>query len=215
MKTLQHIFSRPCRLATKAVAILAIGAATVTMTPQADAVLIDLGATTHDDATGLEWLDLTATQGISANQALLTSYVTTDGFRHATSDEVSVLFANAGFVTGVSTKSPLNDPAANLLLGLLGETQFAGTINATGRGFAIWSTSPSSYTRPFFSNGGLGSLYAVVSGLTSNKDQIDATAGHFLVRDFATSVSDSGSSLLLISLALFALHRGRRVLRIR
>ncbi len=208
MKTLQHIFSTPCRLATKAVAILAIGAATVTISPQAEAVLIDLGDTTHDDATGLEWLDLTKTLGLSVNQALASSYVTTDGFRHATSIEVNTLFLNAGFLTTNNVNNPANDPAADLLLGLMGTTANDGTINALGRGFAIWDATFT--VRPNYHKSGLGAGAAIVSLFSSNKDLTDATAGHFLVRNIKVSVTDSGSSLLILTLALFALFRGRR-----
>ncbi len=212
MKALQQILSMPSGFAMKSIAILAIGATTVALSPKADAVLIDLGDTTHDDATGLEWLDLTKTLGLSVNQALATSHVTSNGFRHATSSEVNTLFLNAGFLTTNNVNNPANDPAADLLLGLMGETQFGGTKNALGRGFAEW-TSPGWYTRPNYHKTGLGAGAAITSLLTSNKDLVDGTAGHFLVRNFPTSVPDNGSSLILLSIALFAMHRGRRILK--
>lgn len=147
----------------------------------ASAALVDNGNSMIDTATGLQWLDLTETQGISYNAALATTYVTGDGYTHATSAQVETMFLNAGFLTTNNVNNPGNDTAANLLLDLLGCTQFCGTVNATGRGFADW-TSPGWTTRPNYHTSGLGAGAAITSLLSSNLDLADATAGHFLVR---------------------------------
>ncbi|MFW2403340.1 MAG: hypothetical protein ACN4GT_01155 [Gammaproteobacteria bacterium] len=134
-----------------------------------------------DNGTGLEWLDLTQTQGLTYNQALATAFVTVDGYVHATSAQVDTMFLNAGFLTTDNVNNPANDPAALELLAKLGCTQFCGTINATGRGFADW-TSAGFTTRPNYHTTGLGAGAAITSLLTNNLDLADGTAGHFLVR---------------------------------
>ena len=145
------------------------------------AALVDAGNSMIDNGTGLRWLDLTETQGMSWNAVEASTFVTVDGYVHATVDEVITLFTNAGFLTTDNTNNPLNNPAAADLLNFLGCTQFCGTVNATGRGFAEW-TSVGWTTRPNYHTSGLGAGAATTSLLTSNLDLIDATAGHFLVQ---------------------------------
>jgi len=72
-----------------------IALAGLLIAPSASAMLVegDLfaagdGRVTIDQATGLEWLDLTETDGDSYNQVLSSSFVTQDGFRYATRAEV-------------------------------------------------------------------------------------------------------------------------------
>ena len=142
--------------------------------------LVDNGISMIDTATGLEWLDLTETLGISWNQAEASNFVTADRYIHATEAQVIALFMNAGFLTTNNVNNPLNDPAAADLLAFLGCTQFCGTVNATGRGFAEWNSTFA--TRPNYHTSGLGAGAATTSLLTSDLDLIDATAGHFLVR---------------------------------
>lgn len=144
------------------------------------AALVDNGTSMIDTATGLEWLDLTQTLGLSWNQAEATSFVTVDGYVHATEAQVITLFTNAGFLTTDNTNNTANNPAAADLLAFLGCTQFCGTINATGRGFAEWDATTA--TRPNYHTSGLGAGAATTSLLTSDYDLTDATAGHFLVR---------------------------------
>lgn len=215
MKTKDRLSSLPqnstSRIIRKSLGLLAIGAAVISITPNASAVLIGLGASTHDNATGLEWLDLTATQSLSVNQALATTFVTSDGYRHATTAEVTTLFLNAGFLSTNNVNNPANNPAAELLISLMGETLFQGTVNATGRGFA--TNGAVFYARPNYHKTALGAGAAVVSLQTSNKNLIDSSSGHFLVRTFA-AVPDSGSTLLLLCLSAFALIQGRRRIKI-
>jgi len=160
------------------------------------------GLVTLDNDTGLEWLDLTATQGISFNAALASGYVVNDGFRHATIAEVEALLVNAGFITTDNANNPLNDAAAALMLDLMGCTQFCGTNFETGRGFAVSSATFTS--RPNYHAGPLGGGAAVVSLQTSNKDLVDATAGHWLVRAAVQTVPEPGT-LVLLGLGLIGL----------
>lgn len=146
----------------------------------ANAALIDNGTSMIDTATGLKWLDLTQTQGMSWNTSLASSFVTVEGYTHATETQVITLFTNAGFLTTNNVNNVLNNPAANTLLAYLGCTQFCNTVNALGRGFAEWSGAQK--TRPNYHMTGLGAGAATTSLLTSNLDLVDPTAGHFLVK---------------------------------
>jgi len=160
------------------------------------AALVDNGNSMIDTGTGLVWLDLTETQGISWNNAEASTYFTVDGYVHATDEQVITLFTNAGFLTTDNTNDTSNDPAAGDLLAFLGCTQFCGTVNATGRGFADWNGTFT--TRPNYHTSGLGAGAATTSLLTSNLDLTDATAGHFLVKavPIPASVWLFGSGLL-------------------
>ena len=144
------------------------------------AALVDNGNSMIDTGTGLAWLDLTETQGITWNAAEASRYVTVDGYVHATEAQVETLFLDAGFLTTDNTNNPSNDPTAADLLAFLGCTQFCGTVNATGRGFADWDGTFT--TRPNYHTTGLGAGAATTSLLTSNLDLVDTAAGHFLVK---------------------------------
>jgi hypothetical protein len=64
----------------------------------AASILIDQGNTTYDPASKLQWLDLTATRGLSYNNVLnnvSVDYVAT-GWRFATEGEVDQLYRDAG-----------------------------------------------------------------------------------------------------------------------
>jgi len=159
---------------------IALAATTLVLSTGLNAALIDNGNSMIDTATGLKWLDLTETQGISWNAAEASTYVTVDGYVHATVDQVTTLFLNAGFLTTDNATDSLNVPAATDLLNKLGCTQFCGTINATGRGFA--DSSGVFVSRPNYHTNGLGAGAAVISLQTSNLDLVDITAGHFLVQ---------------------------------
>ena len=78
---------------------------------------------TVDTNSGLEWLDLTETAGLSMNEILAgTGGFASMGFRYATTTEVSGLFAAAGIVdTSGNSVAENAGPVIDLLL-LLGTT---------------------------------------------------------------------------------------------
>ncbi len=164
--------------------VMLVGSLALLLASSASATLFDSGTSMIDTDTGLEWLDLTETIGDSWNQVEASSFVAVDGYVHATEAQVETLFRNAGFLTTDAAADPSNDTAANTLLNFLGCTQFCGTGNVLARGFADWNGAGTT-TRPFYRAGGLGAAAATTSGLTSNLDLQDATAGHYLVRAVA------------------------------
>lgn len=64
----------------------------------ASAALIDNGNTTIDTATGLEWLDLTLTQGQSYNNIVIDGFggYAVQGYVHATTEQLCGLFGSLG-----------------------------------------------------------------------------------------------------------------------
>ena len=131
------------------------------------AEIINTGNSIIDTETGLEWLDLTQTQGLSWNEAEASQFVTVDGYSHASAIAVGELMINAGFRTIENKNEPGNDAAAQLLLSFLGCTQFCGTINATGRGFAFYNDTQT--VRPNYHTGGLRRGATTISLFSANK----------------------------------------------
>lgn len=175
--------------------------------PPASALLVDAGTTTIDTDTNLEWLDLTETLGLSYADALASSFVTVDGFRSATSLEVSALFTNAGVGTQDNLAREVDFAGASLLLDLVGCTLApavcATTSNPIGTGYAEWSpgTGRRALYRTDAINGGRGAATIQSSFLTTANPQI----GTFLVR----VVPEPSTALLLLG-GLAALSRRSR-----
>ena len=73
----------------------------------ANAALIDYGTYTEDDDTGLKWLDLSATAGLSMTEALAAN----DGWRLANNTEVNDLFYKLfdGFYANSTSKPGVSD----------------------------------------------------------------------------------------------------------
>lgn len=65
---------------------------------QASSILIDNGASTYDPDTKLQWLDITATAGLSYNDVITNNGVDfiKNGWRYATDFEVDQLYRHAG-----------------------------------------------------------------------------------------------------------------------
>ena len=102
---------------------------------QASAALIDRGLFTTDNDSGLDWLDVTQTVGLTYDQVLNSSYVVDQSFRYATLEEVISLFDSAGgtgdYLVPRNSSGEYNgvpipehyDPAT-LLLNLMGCTSY-------------------------------------------------------------------------------------------
>jgi hypothetical protein len=89
---------------------------------------------TYDSRTGLTWLDLTFSQGLSFTQTLAAMEPggQLNGFRYATTAEVFSLFNSAGFKQGFITLSNPGFEDINPLISLIGSTSADGTGGITG-----------------------------------------------------------------------------------
>ena len=162
---------------------------------QAALMLQDRGNITFDPNTGLRWLDLTQTEGLSPSSALALF----PDFRYATQSEVLGLFSSAGFSMPFGPSKPEELDEAQALIDLLGLT-FVGTRTFGSQGFAVFESLPSHFANPFV---------AVVDG-TSGR----VFTGH-IVADANRAVGDVGvylvqeipepSTLFLFSITLVGL----------
>ena len=101
----------------------------------AQAGIIDHGSYLTDTGTGLDWLDLTATQGLSYNSVL--SSMPAGGWQYASMAQVSALFVNAGGVppfnfSGGNGSVLVQGPATSLLTSLMGDTSPLGLPGGAG-----------------------------------------------------------------------------------
>lgn len=89
------------------------------------AALIDLGNTTLDTDSGLEWLDLNLTTNLSYDNVISESGI--DGalqsWRYATGEEVESLFSSAGGVGPYEGWSEMNNGVVTTLLDFWGSTE--------------------------------------------------------------------------------------------
>ncbi|MDP6352586.1 MAG: VPLPA-CTERM sorting domain-containing protein [Alphaproteobacteria bacterium] len=115
---------------------------------------------TVDSVTGLQWLDITATQGQSYTESLSDPDVLAGGFRHATRDEVATLFINSGVADFSNTFQASN---------FLGAIDLQSKIGVTG--FVLISGQPSRPVTQGFSDFDPFSNFTDVVRLVSRTDR--------------------------------------------
>lgn len=169
---------------------------------------------TFDSQTGLTWLDLQYSAGLSYQQALADTapggifY----GFRFATEQEVLGLFASAGIQT--TTYYYPNDPVATGFLSLIGSS---GTINGYPAALANSGTpvsgglviAPSFYVTGFFGSPPNAYVYSFSDGTKYGLDTSYPDLADWLVaipepRTFA--IAGLGIALFAISRRKGSLH---------
>lgn len=156
------------------------------------AELVDRGATTLDTETGLEWLDVNGTLGVSAFQILVEGYggYVADGWTLATVEQVEALFLHAGIpLPHDGSQTPAGFAGASRLIELLGASgsgagstyiqAFSGTLVAAAPPFLRHTPVVIASTGAV---GGADLLGAVVPSSVANP-----TLGSYLVRPAAPS----------------------------
>ncbi len=176
----------------------------------AQATLVDHGDSMVDPVTGLQWLDLDVDAGAligkTWNQAVASTYVQDQGYRHATDAEVKEMFMNAGIVSMNHLPDPANNAGVQQLLDLLGCTFLCGTSLEKGRGFAAHNSHWR--VRPYYREGIFGSAAAVHTGHSKDHWAFSST-GHFLVRNFVAAPVPAALWLFASALGLFGWLRYR------
>jgi YVTN family beta-propeller protein len=168
--------------------------------------LIDNGDTTIDTASGLEWLDLTFTQGVSAQDVLagFGGYIY-DGWTFATVEQVCGLLGALGDDTTNCTTGAvamqMNPTNAETLVNLLGNTVAAGrgvygmfnNIDSFPNNFGLGCIND---TASSCTTGGASSWLTLIEWASGYE-----TVGSFLVRDFiepppTTTLIDNGDTTI-------------------
>ena len=171
------------------------------------------GDITFDSQTGLEWLDLTKTAGLSYNEiknGTVTGFdfIANDGFRFATVSDVSTLFSNAG-VTVFNTESATSLAPFQLLFGLMGCTGNCSLSQPFLRGYADFDVFNSSLSAaPFFQLNTSTTAKADITILNIPKTSFTSSIGSFLVRNSAEVPEPS--SIILFGVGLLGLAGIRR-----
>jgi len=179
---------------------------------QADDSRFGVGSLTIDTSTGLAWLDVPITRGMSFNDVVAQTGPggPFEGFRYATAEEIGILFHSAGIVNVDVVFPPPTDrqPALNLIslvgatlfdsgyVGTMGiSSTFATNVGATDRRLmpTLWiCCSPVTYDPRVF-----------LSGTTGDSQRADF-AGSWLV----TQVPEPSSiALLFLGTGALALVR--------
>ena len=175
----------------------------------AGASLIDNGSSMFDTDTGLEWLDITETAGLSYNAVLSSAFIVSDGYRFASEAEVFELYENAGGTpTQPATRLPENKAPAILLLDLMGCT--GSSCDGIPEDFspAMWGASSAfiGLIDDITETEGILSTRWITHGDDDTSRRADV--GAFLVRANAPPPSTPVPMLDTLSLALLALLLG-------
>ena len=175
------------------------------------------GLITFVDATNLQWLDLTATNGLSYNQAAASSFATSHGFRHATQSEVLALWSAFRIAPGglTSNVDPIKEltpligattadqsPSAGILQTFITHAWYdTGIAGSTNRALTL--------VQQINSNPEQGN--AVISAGAVSRDQVFSNVGNYLVR-LVTPIPEP-ATLTLFGLGVLGLGAVRRRIR--
>lgn len=96
----------------------------ISFVPASQGAIIDQGSYTTDTTSGLEWLDVTATAGMTMDDvsAQLGSGGQFHGWRYASGNELNQFFANAGGNPSLQGDYLAHEGIVDLMISLLGDT---------------------------------------------------------------------------------------------
>ncbi len=156
----------------------------------AQAGIIDHGPYLTDTGTGLDWLGLTATQGLSYNS--VSGAMPAGGWHFATLADVSTLFTDAGGVgpynfSGANGNALVEGTAASLLISLMGDTSpfdLPGGAGLTSDvDTSIGGSGPFPHFVAVYTDFPPTSDYLLVPFGSLDPNTPDPTVGSFLVRN--------------------------------
>jgi len=193
---------------------------------QSHATLIDEGNTTLDTSTNLEWLDLTATAGLSINAILggADNFIS-DGWKFATFSQVDALFGDAGAApdqSGAFVTTPAVISAAQELSQLMGVlspnvTFFPDPRLYPGTSAFVMSddgTFAAQFTYQVAEDGSSARLWDASVAIPfdpSTWNGINSSVGSYLVRAAPTTVPEpTVLSLLALGLTMLGLSPRKR-----
>jgi len=163
---------------------------------------------TLDTDTGLEWLDLTETVGLSYNDIVIggAGGYTGMGFVFADETQVATLWANAGVVDTTGNSTVLNRPGVDLLLAMMGCT-FNCAGNQGHQAQSEFDPVQANLASPFVQQTGGGEAEAhIAPGFMTSRSFSDPVVGNYLVRP----VPEPGTALLMLGGLVGLTWVGRR-----
>jgi hypothetical protein len=170
-----------------------------------------VGSITLDDSTGLQWLDVNLSTGISYNtmQTAQASGGLYEGFRYATATEVDTLFSHAG-IPDINSGSAANFTPAQALVNLVGNT----TGSTPGDTFGI-TGSPDGFVQAagildYYLSEGVGFYKASTTSLGYGSSFTADTVGHWLISETPITPVPVPAAWLLFSSALGLLTLSKR-----
>lgn len=172
------------------------------------------GLITLDTDTGFEWLDVDQTRGLSYNQAATSAFVTVEGFRHANTDEVLELYVNGGLDTFGIGGSFSNFAGAQLLIDLLGCTNFCETGDPTHIQEGWADIVPFNATHALFPYlaadvvNGVGTGDCLIADIVCSplpKTMDISVLGNYLIRSTQTTEIPEPATLFLFGIGLLGL----------
>lgn len=182
--------------------------------PSAYSSLIDQGSTTYDTDTGLTWLDIDKTLGLTPSDVLAgAGGFLASGWSVASGVQVDTLFENAGVPSPAADLNIFFDTmVTDFLLATIGQSASTSSGGAFGQAWAL--NSPGVYSAPNYTSEP-ASLSFTRGSSALLAESPSRLIGVYLVRsDFSPVPVHNTLLLVVFGLALLVWHSRQRIHRI-